>query len=116
MLDHGATGWAVGEDDGRAAVSFRMQDRLLRFRITLPAKEDEKEERRLWRALAMAIKAKLVIASEGIETFDEVFLANIVTPSGETVGERIIADVQAMIENGKNKPIRLLPERAGRST
>lgn len=111
VLDRGADGWMVGEDRGRAVISFRLQDRLLRFHVQLPEKLDAKEERRLWRALYMAIKAKLVIASEGIETFDEVFLANIVTPDGSTVGDRIIPDVQMMLESGQAKVLRLLPER-----
>lgn len=120
VIDRGATGWALGEDDGRALVQFRMANRVLRFRLNMtvtlteferkkgvkPRRVDEKEERRLWRSLHMAIKAKLVIAEDGIETFDEVFLANIVTPDGDTIGERAARQIPAMVSEGK--PIALL--------
>jgi hypothetical protein len=49
------------------------------------------EERRLWRCLLLAIKAKLEIVASGIATFDEEFLAHIVTEDGATIMERILA-------------------------
>jgi hypothetical protein len=100
VRDRDATAFAVAEEDGRAAVSFKMAGRVLRFIISLPASDDPKEERRLWRALFMCIKAKLVIAEEGIETFDEVFLANIVMPNGQTVGQWAQPQVTQMVEGG----------------
>ena len=95
----GASGFAFGEDNGRAVVQFALMDRMLSINVG----EDihPKEERRLWRALFMSIKAKLVIAEEGIETFDEVFLANIVMPNGQTYGEFATPQVSAMVESGK---------------
>lgn len=113
VLDRGATGWAIGEDGTRACVQFRMEGRVLRFRLNLqdqaelsPTFVDDQEKRRLWRSLVMAVKAKLIIAEDGIETFDEVFLANIVTPDGDTIGERIGAQIPAMLADGS--PIALL--------
>lgn len=122
VLDRGASGWALGEDEGRAIIQFRLAGRVLRFRIHLmqkpsdleakrgvkPHRVDAKEERRLWRSLYMAVKAKLVIAEDGIEAFDEVFLANIVTPEGDTIGERLAAQIPAMLSEGK--PIALLSD------
>lgn len=97
----------VGEDGDLAVVTFRMLDRVLRFRLHLPEKDDARELRRMWRALHMAIKAKLVIAEEGIETFDEVFLANIVMPNGSTVGQQVMGDVQKAIKQNSGG-VRLL--------
>ena len=41
--------------------------------------------RQRWRALNLAIKAKLEAVESGIVTFDQEFLAHIVGPSGQTV-------------------------------
>lgn len=119
VLERGATGWAIGEDEGRALVQFRLSGRVLRFRVNLTQapgrgraeakRVDEREERRRWRSLFMAVKAKLVIAEDGIESFDEIFLANIVTPDGDTIADRLIPQIAPMLEQGK--PILLLPER-----
>jgi hypothetical protein len=73
-----------------------MEGRLLRFLLAIP-KESAQEERRRWRALHLAIKAKLEIAKEEIETFDEVFLANIVTYDGQTVGEQLVPQLKAVL-------------------
>lgn len=117
VLGRGADAWAVGESDGVALVSFRMLGRQLRFRIQLPkapekkrrAFDPDREAARLWRALHLAIKAKLTIAEEGIETFDEVFLSNIVTPTGPTIGEIAVPQIGKMLE-GKTQPFLALTE------
>lgn len=105
VLGRGAIGWVCGEDNGKGMVAFKLEGRHLRFLITLS--EKERETRRLWRALHMAIKAKLVIAAEGIELFDEVFLSNIVQPNGRTVGEDIVPKITTMLERGKQAPLLL---------
>ncbi len=51
--------------------------------------------RQRWRALALAIKAKLEAVECGIVTFDQEFLAHIVGPDGRTVGETIIPMIEA---------------------
>jgi hypothetical protein len=47
------------------------------------------EERRLWRCLLISIKAKLEAVGSGIATFDEEFLAHIVTPDNDTIYEKL---------------------------
>ena len=42
--------------------------------------------RQRWRALALAVKAKLEAVAIGITTFEQEFLAHIVLPDGQTVG------------------------------
>jgi hypothetical protein len=108
VIDAGATGWALGEDGGRAVVSFRLEGRLLRFRLEIP-ESDPKEERRRWRALLLAIKAKITIANEQIESFDEIFLNNIVLPNNATVGDMVVPQLQAMLESGQLGTLKLLP-------
>ena len=47
--------------------------------------------------LLLAIKSKFEVVDTGIETFDEAFLANIVSAGGQTVYEKI----QTMAMNGQ---------------
>jgi hypothetical protein len=43
--------------------------------------------RQRWRALALVIKAKLEVVESGISIFEDEFMANIVLPGGDTVGD-----------------------------
>lgn len=112
LRKYGAQGFGFGEEGNRAYVGFRFDNRNVQFTLTLPTSwEDdefrldgrgylrtdtarksayEKEVARLWRCLALAIKAKLEVVSSGIATFEEEFLAHIVLPGGETVGEHVL--------------------------
>jgi hypothetical protein len=108
---HGATRFASGwMEDRKAAISFAMRGRLVRFTLTLPTEDEAKElrgrggwslsadqrakwidaeERRRWRCLLLALKAKLEVVESGIATFEEEFLAHVVTPDNLTVNEAI---------------------------
>lgn len=107
-----ASGWM---DDQKAAISFVAHGRLVRFVLPLPTKEQvvatlkktsrryqwstppasvvdgalAAEQRRRWRCLLLAMKAKLEVVETGIETFEQAFLANIVTSENLTVYETI---------------------------
>lgn len=75
------------------AIQFRIQARAVRFVIArpkagTPAKRTA-EERRLWRALLLVLKAKFEAVDSGITTFDHEFLAHLVTAQGATVGDAI---------------------------
>lgn len=112
---YGATRFASGWlDDQKAAISFVAHGRLVRFVLPLPDKAwplaslkktkryqwstpaasvvDNAlaaEQRRRWRCLLLAMKAKLEVVETGIETFEQAFLANIVTADNMTVYERL---------------------------
>jgi hypothetical protein len=95
-----------------ASIGFRMRNLSILFRVPLPdpkgrefthtptkgqlrspaAQREAWEQacRQRWRALALAIKAKLEAVECGITTFEEEFLAHIVTDTGETIGRRMI--------------------------
>jgi hypothetical protein len=100
---YGAEAFAGGWQQGRATVSFTMRGRHVRFRLDLspePRKtqaQRENEERRRWRCLLLAIKAKLEVVETGIATFDEEFLAHVVMPDDLTIWERM----QLMEEGGR---------------
>ena len=115
LQKRGATRFAFGFLEDRAAISFVASGRMVRFTIPNPTPEEktvraraqrlsrqnwridetalaravEEEERRRWRCLLLAIKSKFTTVESGIETFEEAFLANIVTTDNMTVWERI---------------------------
>jgi hypothetical protein len=123
----GATGFAYGWDGNQAMVGFRASDRQVRFSLAMPEPSEfrltatrqrrsdtatmtayQAEVRRRWRALALAIKAKLEVVASGIATFDEEFLAHVVLPDGRTVGAVIAPELDAA-HRGGIAPARLLP-------
>ena len=86
-------GTAVDYDLLLARVQFRLNDRVVRFIVSLPdrkklaAQKYERAERQRWRALLLVIKAKLESVESNIETFEHAFLSQIVMPGDQTVGE-----------------------------
>jgi hypothetical protein len=107
---YGATRYATLDEPGRAAIMFEVQGRRIRFTLPLPDVADgefdydgrnhkrtiderhkvwEQACRQKWRALALAIKAKLEAVETKIATFEEEFLNYIVLPDGQTVGDFI---------------------------
>jgi hypothetical protein len=104
---YGADQFLYGWQDDAAVVGFRMGGRHIRFILPLPAKTErrfthhsrgvrapeaalkewEQAVRQKWRALALVIKAKLEAVESGIAVFEDEFMANIVLPGGETVGD-----------------------------
>lgn len=110
-----ASGWQDDADGALcAAISFAARGRLVRFKLRMPTREETlavlrkkpsyrygrpadsaldiaqaDEQRRRWRCLLLVLKAKLESIESGIETFDEAFLANIVTDGNLTIYEAI---------------------------
>lgn len=122
----GADQFMYGWEDTRAVIQFRAQERLIRFTLKLPDREDprftmtpagrkrrapdamlkayEQATRSAWRSLALVIKAKLVAVDDGIVTFEQEFLAHIVLPSGDTFGNWAIPQVATAYETGEMFP------------
>lgn len=108
---YGADQFMYGWQDQAAVVAFRANDRRVRFILPLPDRNSpeftrykrgyteharteeqatklyEQAIRQRWRALALVIKAKLEAVEAGISEFEDEFLANIMLPTGQTVGE-----------------------------
>lgn len=131
---YGATSYVSGYEDNRAMIAFKAHSRTIRFVLDLPLPGDpefaktptgqvrkpdarraayEGEIRRRWRALALAIKAKLEAVSTGIASFEDEFLAYTVLPDNTTVGERVQAEIEAAWSAGV-PPRRLLQIGDGR--
>ncbi len=126
LARYGATGFYFGQSGNRAMVGFEMNGRHIKFMLTNP-KPDSEEcrvtptgktrskaaaetfaeqlERQRWRALALAIKAKLEIVESGITEFDEEFLAHIVLPSKQTVGQWLRPQIEDAYADGKMPPL-----------
>lgn len=123
---YGATAFVSGYDGPRALLGFEAKGRRLRFVLPLPQPTDraikydkrnwqrsqsqirdviEAEERRLFRALCLVIKAKLESVESGIETFENAFLANIVVPgTGTTIGEWAAPKIAAAYDEAASMP------------
>lgn len=95
----GADRIAQAEEPGRIAVQCFLNDRLLRFAIDLP--DGPQARRQRGRALLLVIKAKIESIETGVETFDEAFLANIVTPDGRTIAQWAIPQIETAYLDGK---------------
>jgi len=92
-----------------------MKSRSVRFLLPLPDRDGfartptgqkrtqlqaekayEQEIRRLWRALALAVKAKLEVVESGIAEFEDEFLAYILIPgTTRTMGEWAKPELEA---------------------
>lgn len=117
ILDrYGATDFAFAKNAAKAMIVFQANGRRVRFNVPFPTEEQcvmtpegrtrhkasnvknaqEQETRRRWRALALAIKAKLEVVQSGISTFEEEFLAHIVVPGQEdmTMGEYLVPKLE----------------------
>jgi hypothetical protein len=95
----GAKKFAYMTDPPRSSVLFEYSDRRVRFDLPDPKEtlkpynrwpstvQVDAEERRLWRSLLMAIKAKLEIVQSGISTFEDEFLPYTQLADGRTFAE-----------------------------
>lgn len=116
----GADGFAYGWEGTKAAVSFRMSNRQVRFVLPLPERKEflltptgqgrsdsavekawEQACRQRWRALKLVILAKLESIESGIEEFDQAFLAHIVLPDGTTTGAWMRTQIEQAYESGE---------------
>jgi hypothetical protein len=119
---YGATAFMYGWDEAKAVVQFRASDRLIRFLLPLPDRDDrafthtpskglrrssddaerawEQACRVQWRSLALVIKAKLEAVEAGITEFEDEFLAHVVLPDGSTVGAFIRPQIADAYSSG----------------
>lgn len=123
---YGCEHFAIAREPMHVTIGFLMHKRRVRFTLPLPDKSDPKfkktptgkirsagslneaydqEVRRRWRALLLTIKAKLESVASGIETFDEAFMAQLLLPSGETMSQWAVPQIEAAYENGAMPPL-----------
>lgn len=127
LARYGASEFAYATNAGRSMIGFAMADRKIRFVLPMPDpglpefthshggkhkrhpevahKHWEQATRQRWRALSLAVKAKLEAVESGIATFEKEFMAYVVLPGGRTVAEEIEPVIAQMYQTGKNFPL-----------
>jgi hypothetical protein len=74
----------------RAAIRRKLTRTRTRTERDLELEAQDQEARRIWRVLAWNLKARLEAVEEGVETFDEAFLAHLLDEqTGETIYEQL---------------------------
>lgn len=105
-----------------SVLQFRMRGRTLKFEVVVPPVKDfhkddkgyvrseagslaayTQEGRRRWRVLVLLLKAKLEVVDDEAVDFDSEFLANLVTSSGETVGEKLVPIINQTLSDSSIK-------------
>jgi len=121
---YGATGFMYGWSDRGAIIGFMMNGKQYKAALQVPDKstfaKSEKGRRRTaiqtqnahdqairqrWRALALVIKAKLEAVESEISTVETEFMPWMVLPNGQTVGQWMIPQLNAIYESGKMPPL-----------
>jgi hypothetical protein len=117
---YGAKEFAHGWKTGKAVIQFGMMNRVVRFVLPLPDKNEfsktptgksrsdtdtfrawEQGCRQRWRALTLTIKAKLESVESGIEEFDTAFMGQVVMPNGRTISEQLTPMIEQAYSSGK---------------
>lgn len=127
LARYGATKFMYGWQENAAIIGFEVNGRRVRFILPLPSEDTfqpsggrgrkrspqvavEQETRQRWRALALAVKAKLETVESGIAAFEDEFMAYLVLPSGETVGEWMAPQIAQAYLSGKMPPLLPMPK------
>lgn len=121
LRKHHASAFASAWDGTSSVVQFELRKRWIRFVVTMPKVEDFRRsgERRVrvrtadqteraweqacrerWRALLLVIRAKLESVESGIASVEQEFLAWMVTADGQTVGSKLLGDIDKQLHRG----------------
>ena len=122
LARYGASAFGYMTEAGRAVIMFEAHERRIRFDLPLPRPDEtrftmtanhrsksptqaqaawEQACRQRWRALALAVKAKLEAVESGIAEFEDEFLAYVVLPGGGTMGEMARSAIAHAYDTGK---------------
>lgn len=106
---HGAEQFVSGYSGDKVMIGFTAAGRQVRFIVTVRAgktqKDTEQIERQRWRALLLVIKAKFEAIESGVSCFDDEFLAHIVLPDGQTVGQWMAPQIEVAYQTGDMPPM-----------
>jgi len=117
---YGAGRFGIMEETGRAHVMFEFEKLMIQLTVTLPKREEffqtdagrsrkasvaneayNQAVRQRWRALLLAIKAKLEAVECGISTIEKEFLAFVMLPDGVSLGDHLIPEIKKIAGTGK---------------
>jgi hypothetical protein len=121
---HGAGSVGFTSTPTGAAITFQARERWIRFRLSFASDSafakspagrvrtgaqldaaKEQHVRARWRQLLLVVKAKLEAVDEGIEEFDEAFLAHVVLPDDRTVFEASAPAIAETYRDGLVRPL-----------
>lgn len=113
---YGADGFVYGELSELSVVMFEIKSRRIKIILPMPKKPSASATqasgktydqvcRSRWRAIALVIKAKLESVEVGITTLEQEFMAHIMLPNGQTVGEAILPQIDQAYCDGKMPPL-----------
>jgi len=124
LVRYGATAFQYGWEGDRSAISFKLADRYVRILLPMPergafarsatgkrrtdlaaAGAYDQAVRQRWRALVLIIKAKLEAIAANITTLEREFLADVVMPDNQTVGQWFAPQLEAAYQSGKMPPL-----------
>lgn len=119
LTKYGATAFAFAENIDKAMVQFEMSGKRIKFLLPLPVymkakdkknyllsqKQIDQNIRSKWRALLLAIKAKLECVEAGITTLEQEFMAHILLPNGQTVGDAVLPEIENSYNNKQMPPL-----------
>jgi hypothetical protein len=100
LKKYGADGFLYFDDGAEktATIMFRANGRHVKF--IMPVPDSPQEERSRWRSLRMCVYSKLDSVENGIETFEQAFMAHVVLPDGRTMSEWIGPQLIAAYSSG----------------
>lgn len=131
LTRYGASHFGYMTSPERASIAFQANGRRVQFDLVLPDRTAqefthyragrsskltqrdpaaalrhwEQACRQRWRALCLAVKAKLESVECGIATFEEEFLAHIVLPDGRRLGRVVVPQLDRAYETGQMPPL-----------
>jgi hypothetical protein len=120
LRKYGADRFGTMEDRKAAYLMFEYQGLMIQITVPMPDKKEFKTTekgrvrkanqaqeayhqavRQRWRALVLAVKAKLEAVETGISTLEKEFMAFIMLPNGKSIGDTLIPDLKHIAESGK---------------
>lgn len=127
LTRYGADSFASGWQGDVAIIAFNLNSRRIKFTLPMPPKKDfytkkkyhkivecqpeemlknwEQACRQRWRALALAVKAKMEAVECQIATFEDEFMAYTVMPNGKTLSDILIPQIEKAYTTHKMPPL-----------
>ncbi len=120
LRKYGAKKFGTMEDESQAYLMFEFKGLSVQIAVPLPAIEEFRRSdagrtrtsdvaqehrsqaiRQRWRALVLAVKAKLEAVEIGISTVEKEFMAFVMMPDGHSLSDHLLPQLQIMVENGQ---------------
>lgn len=96
----GATRIVTMDEPLEAIVAFNLDLRLIKLQIAIPGDANDQRRRSIWRAVLLVVKAKIEAVEQGITTVEQEWLAHVLLPSGQTVGEWMEPQLELASDRG----------------